>query len=192
MAATSLQTRRDDPQSTETWWATVAAYQLHWYHPGSHAWVSRDSQSWRGWSASDASPVELTERWQPWLTILDASEAPFNRWFHGARTNAAFNELDRHVLGGGGERAALLHEPAPEEGVGSGGGSSGGSTVGSMELRTLFLESVFLAHALQHQLGMRDGERLALLLPTSPAGASTLTLTLTLTAPAANRHVPSP
>ena len=26
--------------------------------------------------------------WVPWAELLDASEAPYFRWFHGARTNA--------------------------------------------------------------------------------------------------------
>ena len=33
------------------------------------------------------------------------------RWFVGAHTNAAFNELDRHVLTGHGDETAFLSEP---------------------------------------------------------------------------------
>jgi acrylyl-CoA reductase (NADPH)/3-hydroxypropionyl-CoA dehydratase/3-hydroxypropionyl-CoA synthetase len=32
------------------------------------------------------------------------ARCPFFRWFHGGRTNACFNEVDRHVLGGRGAR----------------------------------------------------------------------------------------
>jgi len=36
--------------------------------------------------------------WTPWRALVDASEAPYFRWFHGARTNACFNAVDRHLL----------------------------------------------------------------------------------------------
>jgi acrylyl-CoA reductase (NADPH)/3-hydroxypropionyl-CoA dehydratase/3-hydroxypropionyl-CoA synthetase len=35
---------------------------------------------------------------------------PSFRWFHGARTNACFNEVDRHVLGGRGAATAIIFE----------------------------------------------------------------------------------
>ena len=52
--------------------------------------------------------------WTPWTTLLDASEAPYFRWFHGAKTNACFNAVDRHLLDGRGDDVALTC--IPEEG----------------------------------------------------------------------------
>ena len=34
---------------------------------------------------------------EPWDKILDTSKAPFYQWFTGAKTNIAYNALDRHV-----------------------------------------------------------------------------------------------
>ena len=44
----------------------------------------------------------------PWTNAFDASDAPHWRWFTGARTNGAFNEVDRHVLAGHGAETALI------------------------------------------------------------------------------------
>jgi propionyl-CoA synthetase len=47
---------------------------------------------------------------QPWQRVLDASRAPFYRWFAGARLNVAHNALDRHVAAGHGARVALIYD----------------------------------------------------------------------------------
>ncbi|WP_084545335.1 AMP-binding protein [Derxia gummosa] len=49
---------------------------------------------------------------RPWDAALDASRAPFNRWFPGGQLNTCFNALDRHVLAGHGARTALIHDSA--------------------------------------------------------------------------------
>ena len=49
--------------------------------------------------------------WVPWAELLDASEAPYFRWFHGARTNACFNAVDRHCLEGRGDDCAMTILP---------------------------------------------------------------------------------
>jgi propionyl-CoA synthetase len=48
--------------------------------------------------------------WTPPERILDASRAPFHRWFAGGVTNTCHNALDRHVDAGHGERTALAWE----------------------------------------------------------------------------------
>ncbi len=42
--------------------------------------------------------------------MLDASNAPFYRWFSGGRLNTCHNALDRHVDGGRAEQAALIYD----------------------------------------------------------------------------------
>ncbi|MFP5416032.1 MAG: AMP-binding protein, partial [Actinomycetes bacterium] len=37
------------------------------------------------------------EWYQPWDTVLDDSEAPFYRWFPGAKVNIVHNAIDRHL-----------------------------------------------------------------------------------------------
>lgn len=49
--------------------------------------------------------------WTPWSALLDTSEAPYFRWFVGARTNACFNAVDRHLLDGRGGDVALTCLP---------------------------------------------------------------------------------
>ena len=37
------------------------------------------------------------EWYEPWEKVLDESNAPFFKWFVGAKTNLVHNALDRHV-----------------------------------------------------------------------------------------------
>ncbi|WP_037317409.1 propionyl-CoA synthetase [Amycolatopsis orientalis] len=52
-----------------------------------------------------AQAIEWT---RPPTRALDASKAPFYRWFPDGELNTAFNALDRHVRDGRGERTALI------------------------------------------------------------------------------------
>jgi len=47
---------------------------------------------------------------QPWSKVLDDSEAPFYKWFVGARTNIVHNALDRHVKTWRKNKLALIWE----------------------------------------------------------------------------------
>ena len=80
-------------------WNSRAQAHLHWFNTSRTAWLHHDqSDMWTGWHADTAAAVEVVTQWQPWSTVCDDSEAPYVRWFSSALTNAAFNELDRHVL----------------------------------------------------------------------------------------------
>ena len=46
----------------------------------------------------------------PWDKVLDDSEAPFYKWFTGAKTNIVYNCVDRHVLGPRRNKLALIWE----------------------------------------------------------------------------------
>ena len=93
-------------------WDSVARASVHWWCDARGAWVRADRGTWAGWIAPTAAPVAFGAEWCPWSAVRDATAAPYVRWFVGARTNAAFNELDRHVLNGGAGAAALIAEPA--------------------------------------------------------------------------------
>ena len=56
----------------------------------------------RRWSTGSRSPTQ----------VLDASRAPFYRWFPDATLNTCFNALDRHVVHGHAERTALIYDSA--------------------------------------------------------------------------------
>ncbi|HOA22926.1 MAG TPA: acetate--CoA ligase [Aggregatilineales bacterium] len=53
---------------------------------------------------------ELVEWYEPWEQVLDESEAPFYKWFVGAKTNIVHNALDRHVLTWRKNKIALIWE----------------------------------------------------------------------------------
>ncbi|MBV8408193.1 MAG: propionyl-CoA synthetase [Alphaproteobacteria bacterium] len=60
-----------------------------------------------GFWAEQAAPIDWSK---PWDKVLDASQAPFYRWFAGAELNTCYNALDRHVQRGRGEQAALIYD----------------------------------------------------------------------------------
>jgi propionyl-CoA synthetase len=47
---------------------------------------------------------------RPPTRVLDADRPPFYRWFPDAELNTCYNALDRHVLAGRGEQAALIYD----------------------------------------------------------------------------------
>ncbi len=57
-----------------------------------------------------AEAAELIDWSQPWERVLDDANAPFYRWFSGARLNTCYNALDRHIERGRGEACALIYD----------------------------------------------------------------------------------
>ncbi len=47
---------------------------------------------------------------RPYEKVLDDSKKPFYRWFAGGDLNTCYNALDRHVLGGRADQAALIYD----------------------------------------------------------------------------------
>ncbi len=47
---------------------------------------------------------------RPYEKVLDDSGKPFFRWFTGGEMNTCYNALDRHVLGGRADQAALIYD----------------------------------------------------------------------------------
>jgi len=143
--------------------ATIAESAIHWYDGDSQSWLSKQEKTtWRGWHASSGARVDAVS-WQPWQQALDESDAPFYRWFVGGLTNAAFNEVDRHVLAGHGGEIAFHYEgdrwdPALNNGRGGPVYSS------SLTRRELMIQSVFAAQALR-DVGLSRGDRIAINMP---------------------------
>ncbi len=145
----------------------VAASELHWFDESEGAWLRRDpeSGSWSGFDATTGEPVEGTREsdWTPWETAFDDAEAPFFRWFVGGRTNACFNEVDRHLLSGDGDRPAFVFEgdrwdPSKNDGRG------GPVSQVEVTVRRLFIETIIRAELLAG-LGLKAGDRVAFNLP---------------------------
>ena len=79
------------------------------------AWRTRDELVPAGSGVKTPTPARDRARWTPWDELVDCSEAPYFRWFAGAKTNAAFNAVDRHVLDGRGDDCALTTLPEEED-----------------------------------------------------------------------------
>ncbi|HYW31801.1 MAG TPA: AMP-binding protein [Gemmatimonas sp.] len=157
---------REDPGGYH---GEIAARTIHWYDRGAHAWVTRrDDGSWCGFDASTGLPVDpsLPSDFHPWEVAFDGSTPPFYRWFVGARTNACFNEVDRHVLAGHGSETAFLVEGDRWDQSRDDG--RGGPVVSyPWSRRRLLIDVACCALALK-RLGVKAGDRIALNLPNIP------------------------
>jgi propionyl-CoA synthetase len=91
----------------------------------------------------------------PPTEVLDASQAPFYRWFPDGVLNTCFNAVDRHVLAGHGARAAI-HYDSPVTGA--------ASTVTYAEL----LDQVAALAGGLRALGVRKGDRVIIYMPMIP------------------------
>ena len=142
-----------DAASASEFWGGVARCELHWFHAEKQAWLGDAGDgTWSGVTADGAATVESVKvSWTPWRACVDVSDAPCVRWFVGATTNAAFNELDRHVLRAHSEAAAIISDP-------------GDGTHAGLPMRALLLESVLASRALI-EFELVTGRRLALYVP---------------------------
>jgi len=86
---------------------------------------------------------------------LDASNAPFYRWFPDAELNTCFNALDRHVAAGRGDQLALVHDSPVTD------------TVTRFTYAELLDEVARFAGALS-ALGVAKGDRVVIYLPMVP------------------------
>jgi len=57
-----------------------------------------------------AERAETLDWYEPWDKVLDDSNAPFYKWFAGAKTNIVHNALDRHVKTWRKNKLALIWE----------------------------------------------------------------------------------
>ena len=151
----------------------IAKREIHWFHPSlgdAGAWISWDdaTQAWTGWDARSGAAITpgLDAAYTPWSRAFNGDAAPFWSWFEGALTNAAFNEVDRHVLAGHGAEAALIFEGDRWD-MSLDDGRGGPVDCYPVSRRTLLLESAKCALAL-HALGLRRGDRIALNMPNIP------------------------
>lgn len=60
-----------------------------------------------------AKRANTLEWYSPWKQVLDRSQAPFYKWFVGAKTNIVLNALDRHIKSGKSDKVAYYWEGEP-------------------------------------------------------------------------------
>ena len=68
---------------------------------------SRSLENPEGFWSEAATSIHWEKRWD---TVLDASNAPFYRWFSGGVLNTCYNALDLHVETGRADQAALIYD----------------------------------------------------------------------------------
>lgn len=161
--------RRACQRDPGAWHGRVAAEVLHWFVPAANAWVSRNAEGrWSGFHATTGEPLtwDTDPSFAPWTAAFDDSTPPFYRWFVGARTNACFNEVDRHVLAGYGSESAFLVEGDRWDQSRDSG--RGGPVVAKQWSRRDLLVDVARCAVALRRLGLRTGDRLALNLPNIP------------------------
>ena len=168
LQAEEAQALRDASASDPgAFWEAITARELHWFVSGDNLaargeWLCKQgSEQWTGWNAEaeevciDAASVGWS---YPWRMAVDAHAAPFVRWFAGASTNAAFNEVDRHILAGHQDAEAFIEEP---EGA--------GEAPRFLTLGQLLLQSTLAAHAMRRSLHVKRGDRVIVYMPNCAA-----------------------
>ena len=115
------------------------------------AWRA-DPEAW--WEAV-AEGIVWERRWD---RVFDASSGPYGSWFPGATLNTCFNCVDRHVLAGRGEQAALIWDSPMT-------GRIETFTYRQMQSRTAKLAGALAA------LGVTRGDRVVIYLPMVPEAA---------------------
>ena len=99
---------------------------------------------------------QLLHWFKRWDKVLEADEERYKyRWFTGAKLNASFNCIDRHILIGRRNKAALIWQGENE------------MDVRCFTYQMLYTEVCRVAHALS-SLRVRKGDRVALYMPMIP------------------------
>jgi acetyl-CoA synthetase len=98
---------------------------------------------------------ELTWQ-QPWSQVLDW-QAPFAKWFVGAKVNVCENCVDRHLTNGRKNKAAIIWEGEP--------GDQRTLTYGQLHLEVSRFANVLKAH------GVKPEERVLIYMPMVPEAA---------------------
>ncbi len=150
---------------------TIAKSAIHWFSVADNAWISWnvDAGNWSGWRVDTLEPVAIDRelKFEPWRRAFNDDAPPFWKWFESGLTNASFNEVDRHVLAGHGDEAALIFEG--DRWDMSLNDARGGPVDGyAVTRKALLLETAKRAVALE-KLGLRPGDRIAFNMPNIPA-----------------------
>jgi acrylyl-CoA reductase (NADPH)/3-hydroxypropionyl-CoA dehydratase/3-hydroxypropionyl-CoA synthetase len=142
----------------------IAKEELHWYHPDEGVWARLEDGEWAGFDG-DGRPASLERdpAADPWETALDATDPPLYRWFVGGKTNACFNEVDRHVLAGHGDEVAFRFEGDRWDQSKNGG--RGGPVVSEAVSRRDLLAEVVVRARVLRDLGVETGDRVAMNMP---------------------------
>ena len=98
--------------------------------------------------------AKTLEWYAPWSKVLDASKAPFYKWFVDAKTNVVHNAIDRHLRTATRNKLAFVWE-----------GEDG--TVRTFSYHALNREVCQFANVLR-SMGVKKGDRVTIYLPRIP------------------------
>jgi acetyl-CoA synthetase len=98
----------------------------------------------------------------PWSRVLEWNE-PYAKWFVGAKTNLAYNCLERQIANGRGEHTAILFEGEPHA-------QGKPSEVRRITYNQLRDEVCRLANGLK-SIGVKKGDRVTIYMPMTPEAA---------------------
>jgi acetyl-CoA synthetase len=96
------------------------------------------------------------EWFKPWDKVLDDSNAPFYKWYTGAKFNITANCLDRHMKTPVKDKVAYIYEPEPT-----------GEKVERWTYAQLYKEVNRLANAMK-KLGVEKGDLVTIFMPMIP------------------------
>lgn len=113
-----------------------------------HKLARMDSQSY--WEEA-ADELDWFKKWDQ---VLDDKDAPFYKWFPGARCNIIYNALDRHIETANKNKLALIWEGEPGD-------------TRKYTYFELYREVNRFANALR-SLGVRKGDRVVIYMPPLP------------------------
>jgi acrylyl-CoA reductase (NADPH)/3-hydroxypropionyl-CoA dehydratase/3-hydroxypropionyl-CoA synthetase len=152
---------REDPGEFH---GEIARREIHWYHPEESTWATLDDGTWTGFTdGCEPATLDRDPSAEPWDVAFDDSDPPLYRWFGGGRTNACFNEVDRHVLAGHGDETAF-HFEGDRWDQSKHDGRGGPVVSESISRRELLYEVVVRAQVLR-DLGLEKGDRVAMNMP---------------------------
>src|ERR1051326_4611626 len=121
------------------------------YHEIYARW-QRDPRGFGGGAAADIDWFEKPR------TVFDPGGGVYGRWFVGGVCNTCFNAVDRHVMAGRGEQAAIIYD-SPLAGLKR-----------TITYHRLMTETQVLA-AMLRDLGVGKGDRVILYMPMVPEAA---------------------
>ena len=111
-------------------------------------WLNKRDEFW-------VEPAESVHWYRKWNRVLDASRAPFYKWFSGGLVNSCYNALDFHVENGRADQPALIYD-SPVTG-----------TIRSYSYRALLDEVARFAGVLRDR-GITKHDRVIIYMPMVP------------------------
>jgi acrylyl-CoA reductase (NADPH)/3-hydroxypropionyl-CoA dehydratase/3-hydroxypropionyl-CoA synthetase len=145
----------------------IARSAIHWYDEALNAWITWDEEAkrWTGLNADSGAAVDVSHGadYAPWKRAFNDDNPPFYHWFEGGLTNACFNEVDRWVMLGHGDEVAYYFEGDRWDSSLNNG--RGGPVVSYPVSRKKMLLEVVKAAQVLLDLGLKQGDRIALNMP---------------------------